>query len=154
LNITRGDLQRHTKEQQVNPFLSNELAGERIRDIRDEADRTGRGRAGKSAEKRDRLVGVTVRRFADRDINAIRWLAALDDKPIPIGGVLVAEVRGQLVAALPLDGGEALADPFTPTADIVALLRLRARQLRKSSRQRTPAHPHWARGLALLRKAA
>jgi hypothetical protein len=138
----------------VNPFLSNELAGERMRDIRDEADRTSRGHSGKSFEKRDRFAGVTVRRFGDGDINAIRWLAALDDKPIPTGGVLVATVRGQLVAALPLDGGEALADPFTPTADIVGLLRLRARQLRKPSRQRTPARPHWARGLALLRKAA
>jgi hypothetical protein len=37
-----------------------------------------------------------------------------------------------LVAALPLDGGAALADPFKPTSDIVALLELRARQLRET----------------------
>ena len=61
---------------------------------------------------------------------AHRRLAILDEKPVPAGGVLVAMQAGELVAALPLDGGEALADPFKPTADAVALLRLRARQLR------------------------
>ena len=36
----------------------------------------------------------------------------------------------ELRAALPLDGGRALADPFRPSAHIVELLELRARQLR------------------------
>jgi hypothetical protein len=120
----------------VNPFLSNELAGEHIRDLRDQAARTSRGRAGKRAEDADRFAGVTVRHFAERDINAIRWLAALDDKPLPTGGVLVAEMDGELVAALPLDGGQALADPFKPTADIVELLRMRARQLHERGNTR------------------
>jgi hypothetical protein len=77
---------------------------------------------------------VTVRRFQERDIDAIRKLAELDEKDLPKGGVLVAELRGELVAALPLDGGVALADPFRPTASIVELLRLRAAQLRGESR--------------------
>jgi hypothetical protein len=77
---------------------------------------------------------VTVRRFQERDIDAIRILAALDEKDLPKGGVLVAELHGELVAALPLDGGPALADPFRPTASIVELLRLRASQLRGPGR--------------------
>jgi hypothetical protein len=116
----------------VNPFLSNELANEHIRDLREHA---GRRADEKSAAKSDRLEGLTVRHFAERDIDAIRRLAALDSKPIPTGGVLVAEQEGELVAALPLDGGEALADPFRPTADIVALLQMRARQLHDASRE-------------------
>ena len=35
-----------------------------------------------------------------------------------------------MVAAMPLDGGPALADPFHRTAALVEMLELRARQLR------------------------
>jgi len=116
----------------VNPFLSKELAGEHVRDLREEAARTVGGRRKQESDSSDSSC-LTVRRFAHSDIGAIRLLAELDGKPTPIGAVLVAEVAEELVAAVPLDGGEALADPFKPTADIVALLRLRARQLRESS---------------------
>ena len=36
--------------------------------------------------------------------------------------MLVAEVDERIVAAVPLAGGRAIADPFRPTADIVELL--------------------------------
>ena len=41
----------------------------------------------------------------------------------------MAEVDGRVLAALPLRDGRALADPFRRTADLVALLELRAAQL-------------------------
>ena len=105
----------------MNPFLSNEVATEHIRDLR-EAARARETAPDEPAANDD----VIVRRFAERDIDAIRKLAALDSKPVPVGGVLVAERDGELVAALPLDGGEALADPFKRTAEIVVLLERRA----------------------------
>ena len=40
----------------------------------------------------------------------------------------MAEVAGEVQAALSLDTGESVADPFRPTAALVDLLRLRARQ--------------------------
>jgi hypothetical protein len=43
--------------------------------------------------------------------------------------VLVAEVDGSLEAAVALDGGLAIADPFRPTALDLQLLSIRARQL-------------------------
>ena len=43
--------------------------------------------------------------------------------------MLVAESDGRLLAAVPFDGGRAIADPFEPTAEAVALLELRARQI-------------------------
>lgn len=139
----------------MNPFMSRELAGERIRDLRDEAARAGRKRSDKSSGEGDRVEGLTLRRFAERDIDAIRRLAALDQKPVPTGGVLVAELAGDLVAALPLDDGQAaLADPFRPTAEIVELLRVRARQLRESDGTARAAHPLWTRAHAPLRKLA
>ncbi|HKN92809.1 MAG TPA: hypothetical protein VJU60_00640 [Thermoleophilaceae bacterium] len=109
----------------MNPFLSKELATEHIRDLREAAARASRDRD----EKQSPTSNITIRRFAERDIDAIQRLAELDEKPVPTGGVLVAERAGELVAALPLDGGNALADPFKRTADVVALLQARANQL-------------------------
>jgi hypothetical protein len=144
---------RVEKEPKVNPFLSRELASEHIRDLHDEAVRTGRGRGQTSAAESNRSQDLTVRGFAERDIDAIRRLAALDVKPIQTGGVLVAEQDGDLIAVLPLDGGQALADPFKPTADIVELLTMRARQLREASGGRA-LEPHGLVGRFPLRKAA
>jgi hypothetical protein len=112
----------------VNPFLSKELAGEHIRDLHESAARGVRARFD---EERVAAESVSVRPFAERDIDGIRRLSELDEKPVPTGGVLVAEQAGVLVAVLPLDGGEAIADPFKPTASIVELLRMRARQLQE-----------------------
>jgi hypothetical protein len=38
-------------------------------------------------------------------------------------------VEGEALAALPLDGGEPIANPFRPTAALVEMLMLRAQQL-------------------------
>ena len=40
--------------------------------------------------------------------------------------MLVAELDGEIVAAVPFEGGRAIADPFLPTAELVELLRTRA----------------------------
>jgi hypothetical protein len=61
---------------------------------------------------------------------AIERLAQLDSARPPDGPVLVAAVGGEPVAALPLDGGPAIADPFQPTAALVSLLELRVAQMR------------------------
>jgi hypothetical protein len=120
----------------MNPFLSKELATEHIRDLHDAARGT-RIRVRKDTKPaRDVTSRITVRRFAERDIDSVRLLAALDSKPMPTGGVLVAEQDGEVVAALPLDSGQALADPFKPTAHLVALLKVRAAQIHAS--ERTP----------------
>lgn|SRR5436305_8180433 len=113
----------------MNPFLSKELADQHIRDLR-EAARGGGGRADRRSVEHDGIDQLRVRPFAERDIDAVRVLAALDSKPLPTGAVLVGERSGEVVAALGLDGGHVLADPFKPTADVIALLKLRARQLK------------------------
>lgn len=58
-------------------------------------------------------------------------LALLAERPLPAGRLIVASVRGRIVAALPLAGGEALRDPFVRTAHLLPLLELRAAQLRE-----------------------
>lgn len=73
---------------------------------------------------------LVIRRATDADAALLRRLAALDESPVPNGPVLVAEAGGRLLAAQPLDGGEPVADPFSPSADLVSLLAVRAAQLR------------------------
>jgi hypothetical protein len=77
---------------------------------------------------------ITVRLAASSDSGRLRTLAALDSARLPQGELVVAESGGQIVAALPLEGGPAIADPFHRTAALVQMLELRAKQLRPGKR--------------------
>jgi hypothetical protein len=72
---------------------------------------------------------ISVRLATSGDDDALEQLAALSERVKSHGRWLIAEVDGQVWAAHPLAGGEALADPFLPTAELRALLSLRAKQL-------------------------
>jgi hypothetical protein len=73
---------------------------------------------------------ITLRVANAYDHAALSRLAALDSADeVPTGSVLLAEVGGELRAALSLEDRTTIADPFSPTAEIVDLLRARARQL-------------------------
>lgn len=83
---------------------------------------------------------VTVREAHLGDDAALARLAALDSAPIPERPALVAESSARILAALPLGSGRVVADPFEPTAELVALLELRRRQLDSSPRRRGWLH--------------
>jgi hypothetical protein len=72
---------------------------------------------------RELPVTVTIRRAYPDDDPAIWRLAALDSAAVPPGPFLVAEVEGELRAALSLASHRAIADPFHPTLRFVAMLR-------------------------------
>jgi hypothetical protein len=74
-------------------------------------------------------ANITVRPAAASDYPTIWQVAALDDSSVPGGPLLVAELEGELVAALSLESGHAIADPFQRTIEAVDLLRLRASQV-------------------------
>lgn len=76
-------------------------------------------------------TGVTIRRARPADTPSLGDLAAMSDRRPPSGPVLVAVVESQIVAALPIGGGPAVADIRRPTADIVQLLELRSKQMRR-----------------------
>jgi hypothetical protein len=59
----------------------------------------------------------------------VEVLAQLDSVKPLAGRVLVAEVEGRPIAAISVDDGRTAADPFVPSADAVAVLRMRAAQL-------------------------
>lgn len=76
---------------------------------------------------------LTIRRAAARDLAAVADLAALDSSSPPTGEVLLAEVGSELWAAIEVDSGAAIADPFRPSGDLVELLRFRAERARRES---------------------
>jgi hypothetical protein len=82
---------------------------------------------------------VLIRAARGSDGDQLERLAALDSAEVPAGSLLVAEADGRLVAAVASPTGESIADPFLPTADVVALLELRAAGARapRTSRRRT-----------------
>jgi hypothetical protein len=69
---------------------------------------------------------LTIRRADAADAGALVRLAGLDSASPPTGEALLAEVGDELWAAVELDTGVAIADPFRPSGDLVDLLRLRA----------------------------
>jgi hypothetical protein len=83
---------------------------------------------------------ITIRRAVAADRPVLARLSVLDGaRPVRGGTILVAETDGELHAAWSVEERRAIADPFAPTAQEVALLRTRAKQLggpRRASRLR------------------
>jgi hypothetical protein len=79
-------------------------------------------------EEHDRAV--TIRRAGAHEWDAIDRLAQLDSAPPPPRDqMLVAEVGGEMRAAVSVRNGYAIADPFAPSAELIDLLRARAEQI-------------------------
>ena len=101
--------------------LTGALAAERERALREKA---------RTAWKRRQRGELQIRAATDADAPALLRLARLDSSRPPAGRIVVAEDRGALVAAMSIDDGATIADPFKATAPVVAMLRLRAEQVR------------------------
>lgn len=118
----------------MHPFLQAQLAVLHQNDLRAEAAaehaRHAAKRSGNGSSK-DVPGEVVIRRSTSADGPALAALSALDAAPMPVGPALVAEVSGVPRAVLPLDGGRAFGDPFRRTEELIALLELRAAQLRR-----------------------
>ena len=71
---------------------------------------------------------ITIRHATDKDVTAVRHLAALDESDAPKGDALLAFVDGELVAARSVRDSVAVADPFRRTRHVMELLDLQRRQ--------------------------
>jgi hypothetical protein len=109
----------------LHPDLHSRFASERLKDdhggLEPETDGTP------MAEPET----IAIRPLREDDVDAVERLAELDERPVPPGPLLLAEVDGAVEAAVALEGDEAIANPFAASADAVSLLRLRADQLRQ-----------------------
>jgi hypothetical protein len=79
---------------------------------------------------------VTLRYARDEDTEALAALADLDSSRAPQGAVIVAEADGELWAAVSLDDGHAIANPFRPSGELTFRLAERARELNRAARRK------------------
>ena len=87
------------------------------------------------------VEAVAIRSATGADQEGLVRLAQRDTATVPREPLLVAEAGGELRAAISLADGRTIADPFSPTADLIDLLRARARHAR--------AVPTWPGRVAL-----
>jgi hypothetical protein len=73
---------------------------------------------------------IVIRSPNQGERRSIEQLALLDDRRLPDGDLLVAEVDGELWAAVVIDTGDGVADPFRPSGDVMDALRAAAMRLR------------------------
>jgi hypothetical protein len=92
--------------------------------------------------EREPDMNLTIRRATAADASAVRRLAALDSAFPPTGELLLAEMGDELWAAISVDTGAAVADPFHPSRDLVELLRFRAERLNGHERPRRGLRAH------------
>lgn len=91
-----------------------------------------------------RAEPIAIRLLGPTDRPELERVAGVDSAGVPAGArTLGAEVEGRLVAALSLDDGNVVADPFRRSAAAVELLKLRARQLGGDKHRRRSLR-HWA----------
>jgi hypothetical protein len=93
-------------------------------------------------------TALTIRRATAADAFALKRLAAIDSAAPPTGDVLLAEMDNELWAAVAVESGTAIADPFRPSGDLVELLRFRAERMRGDE------HAHRGALARLLPRAA
>ena len=74
---------------------------------------------------------ITIRLAAEDDTLALRRLAQLDGSRLPDGELLLAEVEGEIRAALRVTDSAYVADPFYPSAELVGMLDTRAKRIRR-----------------------
>jgi hypothetical protein len=99
-----------------------------------------RSRASQATPQRDRTAPwptpVTLRLAGPADDPALERLAQLESRALPPGPHLVAVRERRIDAAISLDTGEVLADPFRHTAELCALLRRHAGPVRAGHERR------------------
>jgi hypothetical protein len=111
----------------MHPEISRQVVQDHIENLRRDFSRSG-ARA-TAPHVTSELDAIELRLGRPDDTPALAKLAALEERPLPIGRFLLAEIEGCILAALPLSGGRPLRDPFEPTAHLLRLLELRAAQL-------------------------
>ena len=73
------------------------------------------------------MTPVLVRPAREADTSDLAVLAALDSAAPLTGDVVLAVSEGEVAAAMSLDTGAVVANPFVPTTHLVELLRTAAR---------------------------
>jgi hypothetical protein len=80
--------------------------------------------------------GITIRRLGPSDEAAIERLVELDSGNRPAGALMGVEIEGRLLVAGSIETGASVADPFSRTAELRALLEIRIAQMKGEGTRR------------------
>jgi hypothetical protein len=111
----------------MHPELMRQVAVARIAELNRNAARYRRARQASLRPPQPVRTAIELRLSACRE--ELERLALLSEKPLHEGEWLVADVDGVAVAAVAVDDGTTVYDPFRPTSQAVSLLKLRRKQV-------------------------
>jgi hypothetical protein len=111
----------------MHPELVRQVAAARIADLNRNAARYRRARQASLHAPQPVRTAIELRLSGCRE--ELERLAQLSEKSLHEGEWLVADVDGVTVAAVAVDDGTTVYDPFRPTSQAVSLLKLRRKQV-------------------------
>jgi len=111
----------------MHPDFIHQIALDRITERQRAAENNRRARAASLQPPRPVRAAVELRLSACRA--ELERLATLSERRLSGGDWLVADVNGVPVAAVSLENGSTIYDPFKPTSQAVSLLKLRRKQV-------------------------
>ena len=111
----------------MHPEFMYQAALDRIAGFQRDAENYRRARAASLRQAQPVRAAIELRLSACRA--ELERLAALSERRLEGGDWLVADVNGVPVAAVSLENGSTVYDPFKPTSQAVSLLKLRRKQV-------------------------
>ena len=111
----------------MHPELTHQIVLDKMAGFQRDARRYRRVREASSRPPQPVRTAIQLRLSACRE--EIERLAQLSERPLHDGDWIVADVDGVPVAAVAVDDGTTLYDPFKPTSQAVSLLKLRRKQV-------------------------
>jgi hypothetical protein len=111
----------------MHPELMRQVAIARMADISRDVARYRRAHEAAVRPPQPVRTAIQLRLSACRE--ELERLAALSERSLHGGDWIVADVDGVAVAAVAVDDGTTLYDPFRPTSQAVSLLQLRRKQV-------------------------
>ena len=97
-------------------------------------------------ETNQNINGITIRRLGPADEAAVERLVELDSGRRPTGELMGVEIEGRLLVASSIATGETVADPFSRTAELRALLEVRIAQMSGKARSHKRLRRSHSRG--------
>ena len=111
----------------MHPDLTYHFALEHTAALRRDAATHRRAKAASLQPPQPVRAAIQLRLSACRD--ELERLATLSERRLRDGNWLIADVNGVPVAAVSLEDGSTVYDPFKPTSQAVSLLKLRRKQV-------------------------
>jgi hypothetical protein len=111
----------------MHPQLAQQFTLDRMAGFRRDAELHRLARAASTRTPQPVRTAIRLRIGACRE--ELERLAALSERQLHDGEWIVADVDGVPVAAVAVDDGTTVYDPFRPSSQAVSLLRLRRKQV-------------------------